>query len=604
MSEEQAAAVTGDEAQAGVPNRDSDRKRRRGWQKRLWLLPLVLIAGFFIWRAQQPRTVEVVHPQQRMVTQTLTASGRVEGAREVDLSADGTGVVVELLVAEGEEVAVGQPVARISAEVESAELARTEAAIETARAQVAEARASIAGLPPSIEQAEAEVEAAIAQARERIAAAEARLTELRAGGREEERREAEAAVVQAASKVAQAETEVERARQLAESDATARAGLERARAVANESSARLAEARARQAQAERDEARNRRLFEQGVIAQATYDDVRTAAETAAEGVRFAQAALRQAEVEVERQQRLLQVTREQELDRARAELETASAQLAQVRARQDLVQSPARQEQIEQQLAEVRAAQAALDAARDGGAARVRSLRLTPSQERVVVAQRRLDEALRARDAVLVRLEKTEIVARFAGIIVEVLGEAGDVIGPGQPILTMSEMDWPEVHVEIDEREIGAVRPGQDAVLIADAYPELTLEATVTQVAPRALTERGVIDVVLRPAERPRWLRTGMTIDASIIVEERRELLVLPTRAVVKSGQANHVLVVEDGEARRLAVRTGIGDIGGTVIRDGVDEHAVVILDPVAVRPGQRVRAVEAQWEDGAGNEL
>jgi len=573
--------------------RKKNAKKRRGWLKWLWLLPVVVLAAWFIWQSQKPPEVKVVHPQRRQVVQTLAASGRVLGARDAQLSADRTGIVVDLLVDEGDQVDAGEAVARISSEVESAELRQAEAAIDTARANLAEARASATTLPPSIRQAEAEVQGTIQQAGERLASAEARLEELLAGGREQEVREAEAAVSEASARVDQAETDLGRARSLATSDSTARAALERAQASQRDAAARLQEARARSGQAERDLTRSRRLYDEGVMAEADYEEARTAAETAADAVEQAQAALRQAEVEVGRQRTLLEVTREEEVDRAQTALEAARQQLQQARARLELVSSPARAEQITQQRAEVRSARAALQQAREAGPARVESIRRTPAQERIAVAERRLNEAITSRDTVLARLDKTAVAAQFAGIVTDIVLEPGDVVTPGQTIMAMSEMDRPEIHVEIDERDIAEVQVGQDVFLTADARPDVTIEAVVERITPEAITERGVIDVIIRPLEQPQWLRTGMTVDASIVVAPKQQLLVLPTGAVVLSGQQASVLVVDGGEVRRISVETGVGGVTGTVIRSGLREDAMVVREPASVQVGQRVEPVE-----------
>ncbi|MGD9494960.1 MAG: efflux RND transporter periplasmic adaptor subunit [Armatimonadota bacterium] len=570
----------------------SNRRKRPRWVRGLWLIPLLAAAAFMVWRSRQPARVEVVYPQQRMVVQMLTASGRVAGAREVELSVEQPGVLVEVAVKEGDLVAAGQVVARTSAEVESAELAHAQAAVATARAQVAEARAGARSLPASVEQAQAEVTGGIEQARERLAAAQARLAELHAGGRPEERREAEATVQQAQAQVEQAEKDVARARDLASADATARAALERAQAAAADAGARVQQAQTRLEQAERDLARSRRLYEQGVVAQAQYEAAQTAERTARETLAQARAQLRQAEVEVDNQRTLLQVTREAELDRAQTALRAAREQLEAARARLELVSGPARREQIEQAQAEVRSARAALEAAERAGPARVQSVRLTPAQERVTVAQRRLDEALRARDAVFRRLQATEVVARFDGIVTRVSAQAGDVVNPGQPVIAMSEMQWPEVHVEIDERDIALVAVGQRAYITADAHPERRLEGEVARIGAEAVTERGIMDVVLRPDERPPWLRSGMTVDAGIVVAGQQQLLVLPTSAVAQSGEETYVLTVEDSRVRRRAVETGVGGAGGTVVLSGVDEDALVVLSPATVSPDQPVEPV------------
>ncbi|MFW5866992.1 MAG: efflux RND transporter periplasmic adaptor subunit [Armatimonadota bacterium] len=599
MSEER---DVGSEAKADDQSRaDEERQRKRNAKKNrgrlkwLWLLPIIALAAYLIWRWQQPPEVEVVRPQKRQIVQTLSASGRVQGARAVQLSADRTGIVVDLLVNEGDVVEAGEAVARISSEVESAELRQAEAAIATARANLSEARANASTLPPTIRQAEAESHGAIEQARERLSSAEVRLEELLAGGREQEVREAEAAVNEARARVDQAETDVERARSLATSDATARAALERAQASQRDAAARLQEASARLAQAERDLTRARRLYDEGVMAEADYESARTAAETAAETVQQARAGLRQAEVEVANQRTLLEVTREEQLDRAQTALETAREQLQRTRARLDLVSSPARAEQITQQRAEIRSARAALQQATEAGPARVESIRRTPAQERVAVADRRLTESIAARDAVLTRLEKTSVAARFGGIITDIVREPGDVVTPGQPIITISEMERPEIRIEIDERDIAEVDAGQDAYLTADAHPEETIEAVVERITPEAITERGVIDVILRPLSRPAWLRQGMTVDASIVVAEEQELLVLPTGSVVLSGEDASVLVVDDGEIRRLQVEIGVGGVRGTVIRSGLSEDALVVRESASVRVGQEVEPVETE---------
>lgn len=579
-------------------------RRRRGWLKWLWLLPVLLLAAYVWWRMHQPPAVEVVHPQKRMVVQTLTASGRVEGARQADLSLQRAGVLVEVLVDEGDRVEAGDVVARISSEVEQAELERAEAAVDTAEAELARARAQARTLPPTIEQTEAEVSGNVEQAREQLAAAEARLAELLAGGREEERRQAEAAVDAAEAEVRQAELDLQRARRLAESDATARAALERARAAAATAQSRVLELEARLAQSRRDLQRFRRLLEEGVIAEQQYEEAATTVETQVEALDQARSQLEQARVEVDRQEKLLEVTRQEAVDRAETGLRTARQRLEQARAQLELVTSPAREEQINQQRAQLRQFRAALATAQQAGSARVRSVRLTPAQEAVLVAQRRLQEAREAVDTARAQVRMTEVRAEFAGVVTDVARRPGDAVSPGQPVVTISEMDLPEVRVEIDERDIAEVQVGQDAFLIADAYPDQRLPAVVDRIAPEALTERGIIDVILRPLERPTWLRTGMTVDASIVVAPRQEFIVLPAGAVVQSGQQYYVLTVEGGEVRRIAVTTGVGGVRGTIIESGLSTDAMVVRQPATVRVGQKVRPVEVEPNLGDGNAL
>src|SRR6056297_3426579 len=125
MSEEQAAGADKEVADQIRADKERQRKKNakknRGRLKWLWLLPVIALAAWLVWRSQQPAKVEVVQPQKREVVQTLAGSGRVQGARDVQLSADRTGILVDLLIAEGDQVLRGTTVARVASEVESAE---------------------------------------------------------------------------------------------------------------------------------------------------------------------------------------------------------------------------------------------------------------------------------------------------------------------------------------------------------------------------------------------------------------------------------------------------------------------------------------------------
>ncbi len=400
--------------------------------------------------------------------------------------------------------------------------------------------------------------------------------------------EAEAGVASARAQVEQATREVESAASLAKSDATATAALARARAAERDAGARLQQARAVLEQAERDLARDQRLHSEGVVPRAELERAETGVSTARQTVVQAQA-----QVEVGNQQGLLEATRESELQRRRTELQVAEQSLKAALARQSLVQAGARDELIAQQQAECDAARAAVQAARDAGRARIAAVVSNPAGERIRVAQRRDEEAKHAREAILAQLRSAEVKARFAGVVTDIVKRPGDAISPGQPVMLLAEMQWPEIRLEIDERDIAHIEQGQRATITADAYPDRPFSAHVHHIGPRAVAERGIMDAVLRPDDEIPWLRSGMTVDASIVIAKRAQLLVVPSESIILEGDAAYVLAVEDGVVRRREVEIGTASIEGTVILSGTDEGSVIVLRPGEVETESRVRLVE-----------
>jgi multidrug resistance efflux pump len=162
---------------------------------------------------------------------TVSADARVVPARRAELDPPGAGgVVAEVSVAEGGEVAAGAPLLRLDAAVADAEVASAEAAVAAATANAEQARAAA-------EQAEAGVEAAIAAAegaRAGLTAADAQRDGLPSGASSSQERAADAEVdrARAALDAARAERSSARAARTAARAAASAAEAEVARAEA------------------------------------------------------------------------------------------------------------------------------------------------------------------------------------------------------------------------------------------------------------------------------------------------------------------------------------------------------------------------------------
>jgi HlyD family secretion protein len=565
---------------------EGQRARRLKWTS-VALVAVAIIAALIIWRLR-PEGVAVVRPQVEPVAESIAATGRVAGTQESLIAPEQPGRLGALRVKEGEQVSSGQVVALLEDDVPRARLEQARAAVATAEAQLLEVQRG--ALASEIEQARAEIQARVADAQARLMRAEERLRELLAGGTAAQRQEAQAQVREAEARVAQARREVEQARALAESDDTARAALEQAQATLRAAVTGVERARIALDEAERDQARYERLYQEGAVPRIQVEERRAAVRTAREALEHANAERELAEVDVTRQRRLLGVTREAELQQAQAGLQTAEEALEAARARLRAIREPARAEEVAQQRAEVQAAREALAQTRAAGRAQLETLTSRPRPEEVAVAARRLQEAIRARDAAQAVLDAVQVEAPFAGVVTEVLNEPGSAVGPGQPILRLTQIQNPEVRVDVDERHLPLIRVGQQVVLTADAYPDRSFAGRVLRVGARADPQRGTVEVVVQPLSSPGWLRSGLTVDANIIVANRQRRLVVPTTAILRRGDRTLVLVVEDGIVKER--RVALGQAGGekAVILGGLRESEYVVIQSTSVQAGQRAR--------------
>ena len=187
-------------------------------------------------------------------------------------------------------------------------------------------------------------------------------------------------------------------------------------------------------------------------------------------------------------------------------------------------------------------------------------------------------------------LEKTRIRAQVDGVVQTRDVEPGDLVQPGKALLQIARTDSREIIVPLDEKDMGPVRLGQPALVIADAYPEQVLQARVSFIAPVIDSSRGTIDIHLELLEPADFLRQGMTVSADIRTGHREQTLVLPNDALHnrRGEQAEVLRWGSDNQVQRVPVRLGLRGTGLTEVVEGLSEGDVVIADDLA--EGQRVR--------------
>lgn len=108
-------------------------------------LVLLVILGLVGRRLSGPNStqVEIVTVEMRTVTQTVTASGRVQPEVEITISPDVSGEIVQLPVVEGQRVQRGELLARIKSDFYEAQVEQADAQLSQAKANLSERQANL-----------------------------------------------------------------------------------------------------------------------------------------------------------------------------------------------------------------------------------------------------------------------------------------------------------------------------------------------------------------------------------------------------------------------------------------------------------------------------
>lgn len=186
-------------------------------------------------------------------------------------------------------------------------------------------------------------------------------------------------------------------------------------------------------------------------------------------------------------------------------------------------------------------------------------------------------------------LAKTRIHSQIAGIVLRRAVEPGDLVQPGRTLLEIARLDSSEILMSLDEKNLAPIALNQPARVVADAYPERVLDASISFIAPSVDTARGTVDVhlaLLAPAD---FLLPGMTVSVTVETARREQALVIPNDALhQRDGQRAVAFRVRDGKVEPVPVRLGLFGSGSSEVLEGLEAGDRVLVD--AVSPGERVR--------------
>ncbi len=193
-------------------------------------------------------------------------------------------------------------------------------------------------------------------------------------------------------------------------------------------------------------------------------------------------------------------------------------------------------------------------------------------------------------------LSYTTVEAPISGVIASREIKPGNFVQINSPIFRIVDSSRLEATLNVPEREIAKLKPGQVVELTADALPGRRFTGKVDRVAPVVDTGTGTFRVVAAFAGDGE-LQPGMFSRLSINYDQRADALVVPREALLEDGGEPALYVVRDGAASRVAVQLGYSEGGWVEVRSGLGEgDRVVVAGKSALREGSAVQVI---GEDG-----
>ncbi|MFW6146789.1 MAG: efflux RND transporter periplasmic adaptor subunit [Thermodesulfobacteriota bacterium] len=281
-----------------------------------------------------------------------------------------------------------------------------------------------------------------------------------------------------------------------------------------------------------------------------------------------------------------------EREEREARLQESKAALDVLKARWEQMETGARPEEIAQAEELVRQTEARWKNSLDN------YKRLKTLKDRDFISQQHLDEAMlqvtlseaehnsakekltlmrkgarqEDRDALLAQIRQAEATVKLAeinlknatirapihGIISERFLDQGAFVSTTTPLTRIVAMDMVKVIVPVVESELAELRPGADAEIHVDTYPDELFRGSVVRTSPTVDPETRAADVEIRVNNDDYRLKPGMFARVSIVMQKRDHVLLLSKDSLLRKNGPPQVFVHNNGKVSIKEVRLGL----------------------------------------------
>jgi len=215
----------------------------------------------------------------------------------------------------------------------------------------------------------------------------------------------------------------------------------------------------------------------------------------------------------------------------------------------------------------------------------------TAAKSQAAMARAEVEKARASLERAETDLRYATITSPMDGLVLSRDVEVGDAVSSililgSQATRVMSLGDVSEVYVlgKVDEADIGRVFLGQRARIVVESFKDKAFVGKVTKISPLGVEKDNVTTFEVRVSiQNPGGvLKTNMTANAEVILEEKKGVLLVPESCVVYDKERKPSLEVPDpraeGGKRKLAVTLGISNGVKTEVVSGLKAGDKVVL--------------------------
>ena len=190
------------------------------------------------------------------------------------------------------------------------------------------------------------------------------------------------------------------------------------------------------------------------------------------------------------------------------------------------------------------------------------------------------------------QLSYAQLQSDFSGVVTAVGAEVGQVVSPGQMVVTIARPDVREAVIDVTDDTASALKIGMPFNVGLQLDSAITASGKIRQIAPQADAATRTRRVRITLDQPPETFRLGTTIVASD-AGGRGQAMLVPASAILKKDSKTFVWLV-DPDAKTVSTRqveTAPNDSGSARIVSGIEAGVRIVTAGVnTLKEGQKIR--------------
>lgn len=176
------------------------------------------------------------------------------------------------------------------------------------------------------------------------------------------------------------------------------------------------------------------------------------------------------------------------------------------------------------------------------------------------------------------QLEKTKVVAPIDGVIVDLPYYTQTTqIETGKTIAKIMDYQVMYMEVQLPEKYISVIKPGQKVKLTNYTIPEDTIIGNITQLSPAINSETRTFKGNISINNPDFLLRPGMFVKADIVTSRKDSVIVIPKSIILSRQRGKTVFIVDRGVAAERIIMTGLENLTEVEVTRGLMKNDRVV---------------------------